>query len=872
MPMSTPDATSLPRRSGFDVIVGNPPWDQTVFRDQEFFASTRSDIARAPTGSAREAMIAELRESDPQFHSSYENAARIAEGARFLFQGSGHFPLAGCGRTNTFALFLELSLNSLHQSGRVGLIVPSGVATDDTTKALFQFVTDGNRLVSLFDFENRHNLFPSVDSRAKFSLLTAAGRALPLGTAADYVFFAHEVSDLNDAARHIGLTREDLSLLNPNTRTAAVFRTSREAALAKAAYRRFPVLIREGHEEGNPWGVVTRPGLFNMSGDSAIFKDREWLETHGFALQGNTFVSTTEAYLPLFEGKMFDFFDHRYASVVISATAALRQGQPERLSEADHENPNRCAIPRHWVIATAVKAAAGKEWDRDWLLGWKEITSTTNERTLIPGVFPLVAIGHKIPLLLPASTYRDLGPCLVACLSSLMADWIVRQKLGTTSLTPFTMKQMPVPKPSEFDAPSPWSASTALRDWVTSRVLELTFTAHDIAGFARDLGYDGPPFRWDPARRAQIRAELDAAFFHLYGVSRDDVSYILDTFLVFKAREEERNGGVYKTKETILAIYDEMAHAAANDCAWESPLMPLPGDPGAAHSLESLAAVSNRVVEPAPTYAPAIHTGDAADQQAAVIAAFLDVRQGRSPDYVVCEPGLNAAFIAAARDRGAVGDDAALNRTLLGARKTGALSGHPTTSEYRMPKTLMPYAFVAEWAARHLQRQELLRHDEPPSLDDILCDPSLAVQFDELASRIKPGIKPLDMRWAALGFRKTARKAAAPGSVTVEPSERVDADAGLSQLPEKPGLYLIVAGQQVLYASYTRDLRDQLTRHAEVANGALAPEWLLPKQSRPDTVRWAWLQSLNPKVVAEARIHLVTEHRPWLNLMETGVA
>ncbi|MGQ0629279.1 MAG: hypothetical protein ACT4PL_14405 [Phycisphaerales bacterium] len=262
----------------------------------------------------------------------------------------------------------------------------------------------------------------------------------------------------------------------------------------------------------------------------------------------------------------------------------------------------------------------------------------------------------------------------------------------------------------------------------------------------------------------------------------------------------------------------------------------------------------------------------AAAQQGAVIAAFLDVREGRSPDYVVCEPSLNAAFVAAARDRGAVGADADLNRTLLGARKTGVLSDHPTTAEYRMPKTLVPYAFVAEWAARHLQRQELLRHDAPPSLDDILCDPSLASQFDELAFRIKPGIKPLDVRWAALGFRKTARKSAAPGSVPVEPKERVDAGAGIKQLPQKPGFYLIVAGQQVLYANYTRDLRDQLTRHTEVADGALAPDWLLPKQSRPDTVRWVWVQSLTPEALAEARIHLVAEYRPWLNLLETGAA
>lgn len=305
---------------------------------------------------------------------------------------------------------------------------------------------------------------------------------------------------------------------------------------------------------------------------------------------------------------------------------------------------------------------------------------------------------------------------------------------------------------------------------------------------------------------------------------------------------------------------------------WRSPLVPPPGDPGAAHTASSLAAGRTVADHSASVARPDGPRHVSAAQRGAVIAAFLEVRQGRSPDYVVCEPSLNAAFLAAARDRGAVGADAVLNRTLLGARKTGVLSDHPTTAEYRMPKALVPYAFVAEWAARHLQRQELLRHDAPPSLDDILCDPGLASQFDELALRIKPGIKPLDIRWAALGFRKTARRSAAPGSVPVEPKEQADVKTCITQLPEKPGFYLLVAGQQVLYANYTRDLRDQLTRHAEVANGALAPDWLLPKQSRLDTVRWVWVQSMTPEAVAEARIFLVSEYRPWLNLLETSVA
>lgn len=914
-------------RGGFSVILGNPPWERVKLQDQEFFAQRDPAVAGAPNASARKKAIAALKDTNPVLLKEFEDATRQAEGESHLLRSSGRYPLCGRGDINTYAVFAESMRDAISPTGRMGVIVPTGIATDDTTKFYFGDLVESRTLVSLFSFENEEFIFPGVHHSYNFSLLTVAGSTRgpqPI----EFVFYARQLTDLANTTKRFQLSSDDIRLLNPNTKTCAVFRWSRGAEITKAIYRRVPVLIREACEESaeaNPWGLSFLR-MFDMSNASALFiapdvacpalraalsglsrtdddpstvSDGPSTGTRAHSASAVDSASVAQpvrdlSYLPLYEAKMLHQFDHRWATYARDdcdwlttpiLTKINKEGKPEPdardATTAEKGNPSAFVAPRYWVrpgevesrlIETDKDGNVRWRWKREWLLGFRNIARVTDERTLIASVLPRTAVGHSAPLIFLASQDAKQASCLLAMLLSVSLDYVTRQKVGGVNMTFGYFQQFPVFPPSVFAAPCPWDEPQTLADWIAPRVLELVYTAHDLAGFARDLGYDGPPFQWDPARRAQIRAELDAAFFHLYGVSRDDAAYIMDTFLVFKARDEERNGGVYKTKRTILAIYDQMALAAAGGSAWQSLLSPLPGDPAAAHTFESLAAAGTPAIEPAPRRAPAIRTGEAADQQAAVIAAFLDVRQGRSPDYVVCEPGLNAAFIAAARDRGAIGDDAALNRTLLGARKTGVLSDHPTTSEYRMPKALVPYAFVAEWAARHLQRQELLRHDEPPSLDDILCDPSLAVQFDELAAKIRPGIKPLDIRWAALGFRKTARKAAAPGSVTVEPTERVDADAGLSQLPEKPGLYLIVAGQQVLYANYTRDLRDQLSRHAEVASGALAPEWLLPKQSRPDTVRWAWFQSLTPEAIAEARIHLVTEHRPWLNLLETGAA
>ena len=98
--------------------------------------------------------------------------------------------------------------------------------------------------------------------------------------------------------------------------------------------------------------------------------------------------------------------------------------------------------------------------------------------------------------------------------------------------------------------------------WLMPRILELIYTSNDLEPFARDLGYEGPPFRWNPERRFQLRSELDAAIFHLYGVARDDVGYITDTFPLVRSKDE-RQYARYRTKDAILQEYDRQAEAGA---------------------------------------------------------------------------------------------------------------------------------------------------------------------------------------------------------------------------------------------------------------------------------------------------------------------
>ncbi|MGH8014198.1 MAG: hypothetical protein ACREQ4_17040 [Candidatus Binataceae bacterium] len=174
----------------------------------------------------------------------------------------------------------------------------------------------------------------------------------------------------------------------------------------------------------------------------------------------------------------------------------------------------------------------------------------------------------------------ELSAILVANLNSMALDFVARTAVGGTDLSYFIIKQLPVLSPEAFERADATGSTPS--DFIILRTIELTFTAWDLAPFARDLGYEGPPFRWDEERRFLIRCELDAAFFHLYGISREDADYIMETFPIVKRKDEARFGE-YRTKRVILEIYDEMEQAQRTGRPYQTRLDPPPGDPRAAH-------------------------------------------------------------------------------------------------------------------------------------------------------------------------------------------------------------------------------------------------------------------------------------------------
>ncbi len=560
---------------GFTCVLGNPPWDKVEFKEKEFFEVSCPDIAKA-TGALRKALIRRLAVDDPALFNNYHINISHVDRTRHLFASSGMFPLCGRGKINTYAIFAEWMRNAISAVGGVGVIVQTGIATDDTTKLFFSDIVDCGSLVSLYDFENRKKIF-DIHRSMKFSLLALTGDERP-SEEAKLFFFAHDVADLDNISRGFTLSPEDFRFINPNTRTCPIFRSRRDAEITKSIYRTNSVLLREVGSESNPWNCKFKQGLFNMTSDSHLFHTFEQLESDGWVLEGNHFIRGNDRYLPLYEAKMAHHFDHRWAS---------HNGyQFYNLTPREKLNPCTVVQPRYWVPEHEVTVNFKEKASCSWLFGWRDITNATNERTLVTSVVPPVGIGNKFPLFEVDRSFGD-RVTFISITSSFVCDFISRTKLGGTSMNFYIVKQLALlsPKMLHYDT------------FIGTRVLELTYTAWDLTGFAEDLGYHGPPFRWDDERRALMRAELDALMFHLYGIARDDVDYIMGTFPIVERRDRERYDGAYRTKDLILDRYDALAPfipPAASPTTtpqltpdslngYQTFLNPPPADPSVAH-------------------------------------------------------------------------------------------------------------------------------------------------------------------------------------------------------------------------------------------------------------------------------------------------
>ena len=650
---------------GFDVVLGNPPWEVLSAEEQEFFSGRAPFIQAISTRSKRLLAIEALKLTDPDLFNDWLACRRRSIAEAGFIHSSQTFPLSGQGNLNSYLLFTERSRQIITTRGRLGLILPSSVSSGESAKELFQDLVDSNELVSLFDFENRDQLFPDVHSGMKFCLMVAGCR---LGNArgTSMAFNLRSVDELNEGDRKFTLNSSDFLLLNPNTRTAATFTSRHDADLVMLLQRIHPVLRNDSvPPKDRPWNVeCTR--MVDLSYESEHFLSEQELVARGLRPLLDYYANEGDSFLPVYEAKMTQQYDHRAADVVISKTAQVRSAQPESLTSTEHRDPARFPRPRFWMPQALSFRAVPDWYECDYLLSYTLVTSPTNHRTLLASLMPKRPVGHSLRLVYLRSEDAAKTSALLASLNSFACDYVCRNKIGGINLNPVITYQLPVPAPESLSSNCKWGDQT-LEIWMSLRVLELSYTAWDLEPFARACGSAGPPFLWDEERRFLLRCELDAVCFQLYlpvdvngnwcpvenepaedlarlkksfPTPRDAAAYIMDTFPIVK-RKDEGKWEEYRTKRVILEIYDAMNETARTGSPYKTRLDPPPADPRRRHPRKNVGvlAFGSLITDPGPELQPRIAMRIKVETPFPVEYARISRTRGDAPTLVPHESG-----------------------------------------------------------------------------------------------------------------------------------------------------------------------------------------------------------------------------------------
>lgn len=607
--------------AGFDAVIGNPPWDRIKLQEVEWFAERDATIATQTRAADRKHRITALKTQNAPLWQDYVQASERAEAnARVLGngkQGSGDYPLLGGGDVNLYSLFVERAQALINPHGVVALITPSGIAADKGAAAFFRSISSTGRLHALFDFENRKVFFPDVHASFKFCALVfgkapryatdttpsdtatdaitdatteptanpeAAPAAPPLALPSRCAFYLHSVDELDAPDRTLLLSAADFARVNPNTGAAPIFRNQRDADITLKLYAQHPVLVQHGsvsdalgtQPDRKVWPVKYQR-MFDMTNDSKLFLKAEELAQDGWKRSGlnrweRHTKKATEQALPLYEGKMVQMFDHRAADVVVNEANLKRAAQQEAISQIEKANPERFPVPQYWVAQKEVATT----WDGEWCIAYKSVTAPSNMRTMIAAIVPQCGVGNSMAMLIPQANDTPNHPrwaaLLLANINCFAFDFALRQKVQGQNLNWFIVEQATVIAPQRFDEPLPAAFVKAMRaarlmnghhatpsvaDFVLPQVLALSYTAHDLAPLARDMGYVDaagaalPPFVWNEEERRARMAALDAVFFYLYGLSEQEASYILHSFPIVR-EQDLKTLGHFRTHDDIL--------------------------------------------------------------------------------------------------------------------------------------------------------------------------------------------------------------------------------------------------------------------------------------------------------------------------------
>lgn len=471
---------------GFDIILTNPPWE--IFKPQakEFFAQysdlvtkNKMDIKTFEKQQKKLLANPEIAEAWLEYQSQYPYVSAYYRSSEDYKNQISRVNGKKQGTDiNLYKLFLERCFHLLRDKGECGIVIPSGIYTDLGTKQLREMLFSQTKVTGLFCLENRKAVFEGVDSRFKIVVLTFEKN----GTTKDFpsAFMRLDVNELQrfPSAESLRIDVDMVRKLSPESLSVMEFKNEVDIRIAQKMLK-FPLL---GEKIEGKWNLSLKQE-FNMTSDSHLFQQQPG-----------------KGKLPLYEGKMIHQFTHQYAE------------------------------PRYWIDEKEGRKAvlgkkgidSGQKLDyQSYRLGFRDVASSTNERTMIAAIIPpKIFVGNTLIVSYQLIKLDELL-FTICLLNSFVCDFVIRQKV-TAHCNMFYIYQTPLPRLTEGD-----------RNFteIVQRAAKLICTAPEFDELAQEVGLDSHKNGiTDETQRAQLRAELDGIIAHLYGLTEEEFKYILTTF------------------------------------------------------------------------------------------------------------------------------------------------------------------------------------------------------------------------------------------------------------------------------------------------------------------------------------------------------
>lgn len=575
---------------GFDVVLGNPPWDKNTILEREFF-SAYPEVGDEKNAAKRKKALKNLLSEKPDLELAWTDAQRISEAANEFIRGAGRFKLTGVGELNLYPLFAELGYSLKKADGREGMVLKSLMFTGSTWSKFTDTLIVSGALKSVYDFKNWESLFSSVGYHERFCIATMGSPApeSPLLLAVGLT----NPSQLMEKDIILSVDRSFSRKINPETGTLPQCETPNDIRILKQVADQTPTL----GSRMSGWDIVYTTGL-HMTSDAEHLRDKEHLEQLGYELDTNWFKKDGDCYLPVYEGKYIQQYDHRFASFEnISADkrfgikAATNNPTDIQKGNFDYE-----ILPRYWVHQSFAEAnATQRKISYDWNIGFRDTTNViSNFRTAVACIVGKAAFNYKCPNVIVSGGDAKVSALFLGLFNSVPFDYMLRLKFYGANLTKSLLLQSFVPHFSKVEDYS---------DEIMKAVCALTNGSKSVSSFANECGHQNLGYVLGKEREV-LKARIDAIFFKLYGLTIEDAEYIFETFSIWKQKQIELYGS-YLSKELAVnelrKLYDLPVQTVAQNIiidfaklpegAW---MRPVPSDIEAA-TLAQLAAIMKRM-------------------------------------------------------------------------------------------------------------------------------------------------------------------------------------------------------------------------------------------------------------------------------------